>query len=184
MSGTEARGVDLAKVALRAVVEATRKNGGTRTAKAKLRPGRTVRRDGREPMGLGAAIGALVTERAWELLAAGATLRERWTTIAPELAGHVTAVAYHPAAGRLTVHPQTARPGRPRPTWSSPASSRPAVPSYAPCRSCHPVWPRHSSRSSPILRRPPRQGRCAPGRTALPATGAPWPVSSSVPSRV
>lgn len=28
------------------------------------RPVRTVRRDGREPMGLGAAIGALVTERA------------------------------------------------------------------------------------------------------------------------
>ncbi|MFE5086707.1 DUF721 domain-containing protein [Streptomyces mirabilis] len=51
-----------------------------------------VRRDGREPMGLGAAIGALVTERAWELPAAGATLRQRWEAIAPELAGHVVAV--------------------------------------------------------------------------------------------
>lgn len=40
-----------------------------------------VRRDGREPLGLGAAIGALVTERAWELPAAGATLRQRWAAI-------------------------------------------------------------------------------------------------------
>ena len=52
---------------------------------------RAARRDGREPMGLGAAIGALVTERAWELPAAGGTLRERWAAIAPEPAGHVAA---------------------------------------------------------------------------------------------
>lgn len=37
-------------------------------------------------MGLKAAIGALVTERASELPAAGASLRERWAAIAPELA--------------------------------------------------------------------------------------------------
>ncbi|MFF3518174.1 hypothetical protein [Streptomyces sp. NPDC002573] len=57
---------------------------------------RAARRDGREPMGLGVAIGALVTERAWELPAAGGTLRERWAAIAPELAGHVAAVAFAP----------------------------------------------------------------------------------------
>ncbi|NEA46836.1 DUF721 domain-containing protein [Streptomyces sp. SID10815] len=58
-------------------------------------------------MGLGAAIGALVTERAWELPAAGAMLRERWAAIAPELAGHVAAVGYDADTGRLTVCPES-----------------------------------------------------------------------------
>ncbi|MER6560555.1 DUF721 domain-containing protein [Streptomyces sp. NPDC001027] len=58
-------------------------------------------------MGLGAAIGALVTERAWELPAAGATLRERWEAIAPELAGRAFAVGYDADSGRLTVCPES-----------------------------------------------------------------------------
>ncbi|MFE7129520.1 DUF721 domain-containing protein [Streptomyces sp. NPDC057638] len=49
----------------------------------------------------------MVTERAWELPAAGATLRERWAAIAPELAGHVAAVSYDPDSGRLTVCPES-----------------------------------------------------------------------------
>ncbi|MFJ9634777.1 DciA family protein [Streptomyces sp. NPDC101175] len=114
MSGSEASGVDLARVALRAAMEAARANGGGRTPKAKPRIVRTVRRDGREPMGLGAAIGALVTERAWELPAAGATLRERWAAIAPELAGHVAAVSYDADSGRLTVCPES-------PAWATKA---------------------------------------------------------------
>ncbi|MFI1568341.1 DciA family protein [Streptomyces sp. NPDC020490] len=108
MSGSEVSGVDLARVALRAAMEAARANGGGQKARAKPRIVRTVRRDGREPMGLGAAIGALVTERAWELPAAGATLRERWAAIAPELAGHVAAVSYDPDSGQLTVCPESA----------------------------------------------------------------------------
>ncbi|MGW1274147.1 hypothetical protein [Streptomyces sp. NPDC002491] len=64
------------RVALRSAREAARKSGSGQRAK-KTQPVRTVRHDGREPMGLGAAIGALVTERAWELPAAGATLRQR-----------------------------------------------------------------------------------------------------------
>jgi hypothetical protein len=36
-------------------------------------------------VGLGAAIGALVTERAWELPAVGASLRERWRPSPPDL---------------------------------------------------------------------------------------------------
>jgi predicted nucleic acid-binding Zn ribbon protein len=107
MSGGETSGVDLARVALRAAMEAARKNGGGQKAKQKPQPVRTVRRDGREPMGLGAAIGALVTERAWELPAAGATLRDRWAAIAPELAGHVAAVSYDADSGRLTVCPES-----------------------------------------------------------------------------
>jgi hypothetical protein len=56
-------------------MEQARKNGGRSTAKAKQpRPTTVVRRDGREPMGLGAVIGALVTERAWELPAAALPL--------------------------------------------------------------------------------------------------------------
>ncbi|MFH8419303.1 hypothetical protein [Streptomyces collinus] len=86
MSGGETSGIDLARVALRAAMEAARKNGGGgQKAKQQPRAVTTVRRDGRDPMGLGVAIGALVTERAWELPAVGATLRERWAAIAPEL---------------------------------------------------------------------------------------------------
>jgi hypothetical protein len=77
MSGGEVSGVDLARVALRAALESARKNGNARTAKPMPRTTSVVRRDGRQPMGLGAAIGALVTERAWELPAAGATLCAR-----------------------------------------------------------------------------------------------------------
>ncbi|MFK4071939.1 hypothetical protein [Streptomyces sp. NPDC029674] len=72
MSDGETSGVDLARVALRAAMG----------------------RDGREPMGLGAAIGALVTGRTWELPAAGTTLRERWEACVSALAGHVAAVSY------------------------------------------------------------------------------------------
>ncbi|MER6499221.1 DciA family protein [Streptomyces sp. NPDC001455] len=107
MSGGETSGVDLARVALRAAMEAARRNGSGQKAKQKQRPVRTVRRDGREPMGLGAAIGALITERAWELPAAGATLRERWAAIAPELAGRIAAVSFDPDSGRLTVCPES-----------------------------------------------------------------------------
>ncbi|MGC5041097.1 DciA family protein [Streptomyces sp. DT73] len=107
MSEGEVSGVDLARVALRAAMEAARKNGAGQKAKKKPRARAAVRRDGREPLGLGAAIGALVTERAWELPAAGATLRERWAAIAPELAGHVAAVAYDPDSGQLTVCPES-----------------------------------------------------------------------------
>lgn len=107
MSEGGVSGVDLARVALRAAMEQARKNGASQKAKKKPRVHAAVRRDGREPLGLGAAIGALVTERAWELPAAGATLRERWAAIAPGLAGHVAAVSYDPDSGRLTVCPES-----------------------------------------------------------------------------
>lgn len=109
MSGGELSGVDLARVALRAALETARKNGGNgRPAKAKPRMTPSVRHGGREPLGLGAAIGMLVNERAWELPAAGASLRERWEAIAPEFAGHIAAVGYDADSGRLTVCPESA----------------------------------------------------------------------------
>ncbi|WP_329272138.1 DciA family protein [Streptomyces pseudovenezuelae] len=101
-------GVDLARVALRAAKVAAQKDRGGRRAQPKPRTTRVVRRDGREPMGLGAAIGALITERAWALPAAGASLRARWEAIAPELAGHVAAVSYDADSGQLAVCPESA----------------------------------------------------------------------------
>ncbi|MEV7488894.1 DUF721 domain-containing protein [[Kitasatospora] papulosa] len=107
MSGNETAGVDLSRAALGAAMEAARKNGTGPKVKRKPQAVTMVRRDGREAMGLGTAIGALVTERAWELPAAGATLQERWAAIAPELAGHVAAVSYDPDSGWLTVCPES-----------------------------------------------------------------------------
>ncbi|WP_329167309.1 DciA family protein [Streptomyces sp. NBC_01717] len=108
MSDSETHGVDLAQVALRAAMERARKSGSGQKAKQRPRPVRTARRDGRDPMDLGATIGALLTERAWEVPAAGASLRQRWAAIAPELARHVTAVSYDPDSGQFTVCPESA----------------------------------------------------------------------------
>ncbi|ASY37040.1 MULTISPECIES: DciA family protein [unclassified Streptomyces] len=113
-------GADLARVALRAALEEARKNGTGRPASKTPRPARTrPRRDGREPLGLGAAIEALVTERAWELPAAGATLRERWAVIAPDLAENVAAVGYDADTGCLTLSPRS-------PVWATEARLRQA----------------------------------------------------------
>ncbi|MDG5809306.1 hypothetical protein P9869_43235 [Streptomyces ossamyceticus] len=72
----------MARVALRAAQEAAKKNGG-RTVQAKSRVARVVTRDGREPMSLGDAIGPLVTERAWEIAAAGVGLCDLLQTKLP-----------------------------------------------------------------------------------------------------
>ncbi|WP_265569161.1 DUF721 domain-containing protein [Streptomyces hygroscopicus] len=50
----------------------------------------------------------LTTGRARELPAGEASLRERWAAIAPDLAGHVTAVGYDADSGRLTLCPESA----------------------------------------------------------------------------
>ncbi|MBB5123169.1 DciA family protein [Streptomyces eurocidicus] len=55
-------------------------------------------------MRLSAAIGALVTERAWALPAAGATLRERWTAIAPSSSPPSASTR---GSGRPTVCPES-----------------------------------------------------------------------------
>lgn len=60
---TELSGVDLARQALVAAREATRKNGAARKEKPKRRTGTVVRRDCREPLGLGSAISIMTTER-------------------------------------------------------------------------------------------------------------------------
>ncbi|WP_093804219.1 DciA family protein [Streptomyces sp. Wb2n-11] len=106
---TEPSGVDLARQALIAAREAAKKNGATQTKKPKRRTGTALRRDGREPLGLGAAIGMMMTERGMVAPAAGGSVLARFDDIlaaaAPELAGHVQAVRFDADTGRLDVAP-------------------------------------------------------------------------------
>ncbi|MFE1028573.1 DciA family protein [Streptomyces sp. NPDC058818] len=106
---TEPSGVDLARQALVAAREAAKKNGATQTKKAKRRTGTVVRRDGRDPLGLGAAIGMMMTERGMVAPVAGGGVLARFDDIlaaaAPELAGHVQALGFDADTGRLDVTP-------------------------------------------------------------------------------
>ncbi|WP_331761872.1 DciA family protein [Streptomyces sp. NBC_01546] len=99
-------GVDLARVALRAAREAVKKSGAL-TAKSKLRLTRTLRRDGRAPLGLGEAFTALIAERGWDAPTVGARLCDRWAALVPGLAAHVTALAFYLDSGQLTVCPES-----------------------------------------------------------------------------
>lgn len=106
---TEPSGVDLARQALVAAREAAKKNGATQTKKTKRHTGTVVRRDGRDPLGLGAAIGMMMTERGMAAPAAGGSVLAQFddilATAAPELAGHVQAVKFDADTGRLDVTP-------------------------------------------------------------------------------
>jgi len=119
----ELSGVDLARQALAAAREAARKNGGRRKEKPKRQTGKLVRREGREPLGLAAAIGMMMTERGLAAPAAGGSVLARWDDIlaaaAPELAGHVQAVKFDADNGRLDVVPDAAAYGT-KLRWSAP----------------------------------------------------------------
>ncbi|MFF8918418.1 DUF721 domain-containing protein [Streptomyces sp. NPDC015032] len=108
MSGSEVSGVDLARQALIAAREAAKKDGATRQ-KPKRRTGTAARRDGREPLGLGSAIGMMMTERGMAAPAAGGSVLAHFDTIlaaaVPELADRVQAVAFDADTGRLDVVP-------------------------------------------------------------------------------
>lgn len=103
-------GVDLARQALLAAREAARKNGAT-AKKPKRRTATVVRRDDREPLGLGSAINRMMTERGMAAPAAGGSILADFDTIlaavVPELAGRVQAVAFDAETGRLDVAPDT-----------------------------------------------------------------------------
>ncbi|MFE9637021.1 DUF721 domain-containing protein [Streptomyces sp. NPDC006463] len=120
---TELSGVDLARQALVAAREAAKKNGTSRKEKAKRRTTTVVRRDGREPLGLGAAIGLMMTERGMVAPAAGGSVLARFDTIlaaaAPELAGRVQAVKFDADTGRLDVVPDAPAIGT-KLRWSTP----------------------------------------------------------------
>jgi hypothetical protein len=106
---TTPSGVDLARVALQAAKASARKRGEQPGAgkPRRARTGRAVRGDGREPVGLAAAFQHLVTERAWEVPAAGGTVLQQWPAIAPDLAPHVHAVGFDADTGRLDLLPDS-----------------------------------------------------------------------------
>ncbi|UUY52382.1 DciA family protein (plasmid) [Streptomyces yangpuensis] len=131
---TELSGVDLARQALVAAREAAKKNGATRQ-KPKRRTTTAVRRDGREPLGLGAAIGMMMTERGMVAPAAGGSVLADFDAIlaaaVPELAGRVQAVAFDVDTGRLDVVPDAPAVGT-KLRWSTPqlvAAANERVPS-------------------------------------------------------
>ncbi|GAA0703942.1 hypothetical protein GCM10009548_91500 [Streptomyces malaysiensis subsp. malaysiensis] len=86
--------VDLARVALRAAMEQARRNGGGRKAKQKPRQVRTVRRDGRGPLDLAAAIGALVSSGPGNSRPLAPRCASGGPPPPPELAGYLEAVGY------------------------------------------------------------------------------------------
>lgn len=118
----ELSGVDLARQALVAAREAAKKNGATST-KPKRRTTTVVRRDGREPLGLGSAISRMMTERGMVAPAAGGSVLAHFDTIlaaaVPELAGHAQAVAFDADTGRLDVAPEAPAYGT-KLRWSAP----------------------------------------------------------------
>ncbi|WP_052489387.1 DUF721 domain-containing protein [Streptomyces sp. 150FB] len=115
-------GVDLARQALIAAREAAKKSGGTRKEKPRRRT-QTVRRDGREPLGLGAAIQMMMTERGLAAPAAGGSVLACWDDIVratvPELAEHGRAVRFDADTGRLDVAPANPAYGT-KLRWSAP----------------------------------------------------------------
>lgn len=119
---SELSGVDLARQALLAAREAAKKNGAT-SKKPKRRTTTVVRRDGREPIGLGSAISRMMTERGTAAPAAGGSVLADFDTIltavAPELAGRVQAVAFDAETGRLDVAPDLPA-ARTQLRWSAP----------------------------------------------------------------
>ncbi|MFC3235001.1 DciA family protein [Streptomyces nitrosporeus] len=122
MSGSEVSGVDLARQALLAAREASKRNGAARQ-NPKRRTGTAVRRDGREPLGLGSAIGMMMTERGMAAPVAGGSVLAGFDTIlaavVPELAGRVQAVAFDAETGRLDVVPDAPACGT-QLRWSAP----------------------------------------------------------------
>ncbi|WP_331755863.1 DciA family protein [Streptomyces sp. NBC_01643] len=108
----ELSGVDLARVALHQAREAAKARGEGGTRKAKRRAHATsLRRDGREPTGFAAVLQGLMADRAWDVPAAGGSIRDQWpaiaATVSPKLATHVEAVAFHAETGQLDLRPDS-----------------------------------------------------------------------------
>ena len=89
----EPSGVDLARVALRAAMKAAReRDEAVQQKKRGFGPRSGTRRDGRDPMALGAAINRLITESGWEAPVAVGGVMGRW----PQLVGDGIALHCQP----------------------------------------------------------------------------------------
>ncbi|WP_186784560.1 DciA family protein [Streptomyces sp. CBG33] len=105
-SSTPLSGVDLARVALHNAREAAKQQGAT--SPRPRRTTRTTRRTGgREPVSFGAAIQQLIADRAWTAPVAAGGVLDRWSHIADDLAGRVTAVKYDAATATLILQPDS-----------------------------------------------------------------------------
>ncbi|MFF6794318.1 DciA family protein [Streptomyces filamentosus] len=171
-------GVDLARQALLAAREAAKKRGAGRQDKPRPRT-RTVPRDGRDPLGLGAAISMMMTERGLVAPAAGGSVLAQWeiilTAAAPELAGHVQAVGFDADTGRLDVAPDAPAYGT-KLRWIAPklvATANEKAPG-AGVRSLH-VLP-------PAPRQPGPVTAAAAPASPPPTSAGPAPVPPSAPS--
>ncbi|MET7639240.1 DciA family protein [Streptomyces sp. NPDC005438] len=82
----------MARVALRAAKEQARQRGAERQQRREARRGTLrsgARRDGRDPLPLGAAVNGLITERGWETPAAVGGVMGRWPQmVGPQVAQH------------------------------------------------------------------------------------------------
>lgn len=104
----EPSGVDLARVALRAAKEQARERGAEAQQRRQARRGGGLRsgarRDGRDPMSLGAAVNRLITERGWETPAAVGGVMGRWPQlVGPEVAQHCDPQQYDEEERTLVV---------------------------------------------------------------------------------
>lgn len=101
-------GVDLARQALAAARAAAHQRGDRPSGSRKAHRSRASRQpDGREPIGFAALLANLVTDRAWELPSAGASLVDEWPTVVTDLTGHVALAGYDPETGELAVRPDS-----------------------------------------------------------------------------
>lgn len=101
-------GVDLARQALAAARAAAQQRGERTTGSRKAHRSRATRQpDGREPIGFAALLANLVTDRAWELPSAGASLVDEWPAVVTDLTGHVALAGYDPDTGELAVRPDS-----------------------------------------------------------------------------
>lgn len=97
-------GIDLARAAL-AAARADAKTWPTQPQRKKRTTASTSTRRPGDPMGLGAAITRMMTERAWQPPEAGGSILDQWPTIAPELADKVAAVRFEHDTGTLHLRP-------------------------------------------------------------------------------
>jgi predicted nucleic acid-binding Zn ribbon protein len=99
-------GADLARAAL-AAARADAKTRPTQPQKKARSGARTSLRRPGDPMGLGAAITRMMTERGWQPPEEGGSILDQWPTIAPELADKVAAVRFEHDTGTLHLRPAT-----------------------------------------------------------------------------
>jgi hypothetical protein len=99
-------GVDLARAAL-AAARASAKTRPVQPQKKKTRTTRTSSHRTGDPLGLGATIAGMMTDRGWEPPEAGGSILDQWPTIAPELADKVAAVRFEHDTGALHLRPAT-----------------------------------------------------------------------------